>query len=49
MEQKETDANGQELDFRERNLDVSRNDEALVQNAVKDFYQSGRARVTFDG
>ena len=39
------DANRQELDFRERHLDVTGDDEALVEDAIKDFDQAGGSRV----
>ena len=43
------DSNRQQLDFRERHLDVTGDDEALVEDAIKDFDQAGGSRVRFDG
>src|SRR5688572_31445570 len=37
----ETDADGEQLDFRERHLDISRHDETFVQDAVEDVHQPG--------
>ena len=41
----QTDADRQQLDFRERHLDVTGDDEPLVEHAVEDVDQAGRALV----
>jgi len=42
------DSNRQQLDFRERYLDIAGDDEAFVENAIKNFDESGRSPVAFD-
>src|SRR3982074_64392 len=39
------DPNREKLNLRERNLDIPRNDESLVENAIEDVDQAGRAPV----
>src|SRR4051812_17288492 len=39
------DADGEELDFRQRDLDVARNDEAFVQDAIQDINKARRSGV----
>jgi len=41
--------NRQQLDFRERHLDVASDDEALVEDTIKDLDQSRGSRMRFDG
>ena len=41
----QSDPDGEQLDFGERYLDVSRNDEPLVEHPVQHVYQSGRAMM----
>ena len=43
------DPNRQQLDFRERHLDVTRDDQALVEDPIKNLDQSGGSRMRFDG
>src|SRR5262245_49136429 len=43
----QSNANREELDFRERHFDVARDDEALVQNAVQDVDEARRSDVPF--
>src|SRR5207248_9339884 len=38
----ESDADGEELDFRERHLDVARDDQTLVEHAVEDVDEAAR-------
>jgi len=45
---KQPDPNRQQLDFRERDFDVAGDDEALVENAIKNFDQSGGSAMAFD-
>ena len=45
---KQPDPNRQQLDFCERDFDVAGNDEALVEDAIKNFDQSGGSAMAFD-
>src|SRR5262249_21483397 len=39
------DANGEQLDFRQRHLDIARHDQSLVENAIEHVDQTGRSPV----
>ena len=43
------DSNRQQLDFRKRHLDVTGDNQALVEDPIKNLDQSGGSRMRFDG